>query len=237
VGMDIDIRVLRGSSDETRSVASNFRQFHLPLPELIRADNHLYDRHWRNTSANLYDAIVCDPPYGIRAGARKSGSKRRQVNPVQPELRNCHIAQTQPYPVADVMTDLLDTAARILTIGGHLVYILPSFAKDFNAEMDLPVHPCLETTHVCFQPLSAEHGRRIVALRKMKDPCAGQLATWKDPNAAEKCANIREKIFEAAKLKPDYEQKAALRKEKRKHHQQIKRAAKRRMKETGDGKG
>jgi tRNA (guanine10-N2)-methyltransferase len=232
VGMDIDIRVLRGSG-ETGGVASNFRQFGLPAPELVRADNHLYNRHWRNTSANLYDAIVCDPPYGIRAGARKSGSKRRIVVPVKPELRNVHIAQTRPYPVADVMTDLLDTAARILTIGGHLVYILPSFAETFSFERDLPVHPCLETTHVCFQPFSADLGRRIVALRKMRDPCAGQLAKWSDPDAAEKCANIREKILEAAKLKPDYEKKAAFRKEKRKNHLQLKRAAKRTKKEIG----
>ena len=58
----------------------------------------------------MYDAIVCDPPYGIRAGARKSGSKHKKkkgqegeeeyvVKAVPEELRAAHIPQTQPYPV------------------------------------------------------------------------------------------------------------------------------------------
>ena len=76
VGTDIDIRVLRGrNSDE--NVLSNFRQFNLPRPELIRSDNAIYHRHFRtDTQRPLYDAIICDPPYGIRAGARRTGSRR-----------------------------------------------------------------------------------------------------------------------------------------------------------------
>ena len=35
------------------------------------------------------------------------------------------------------------------------------------------------------------------------------------PESAEKCANIREKLIEAARLKPGYEEKAAYRKKKR----------------------
>lgn len=227
IGMDIDIRVLRGA-DKNESVASNFLQFGLPVPDLVRADNHLFFRHWRHASANLYDAIVCDPPYGIRAGARKSGSRRQVVAQVKPEFRKDHIAQTQPYPVADVMTDLLNTAAEILRLGGHLVYILPSVATEFDVEMDLPVHPCLQTAFVCFQPLSTEYGRRIVALRKTKDNDPALPSMWKDPNAAEKCANIREKIMEAAKLKPEYAQKAAIRKQKRKNRKEAEKLTKRR---------
>jgi tRNA (guanine10-N2)-methyltransferase len=40
--------------------------------------------------------------------------------------------------------------------------------------------------------------------------------------SAEKCANIRDKFLEAAKLKPRYEEKAAIRKQKRKANQEAK---------------
>lgn len=40
-------------------------------------DNHLFDRHimcfQSAQSEGLFEAIVTDPPYGIRAGAKKSG--------------------------------------------------------------------------------------------------------------------------------------------------------------------
>ena len=92
------IRVLRGK--DGKNVFTNFTQYNLPKPELIRCDSSMLDRHFR-TTANLYDAIVCDPPYGIRAGARKAGSRRGEehVKPVPDEDRSTHIPQTQPYAV------------------------------------------------------------------------------------------------------------------------------------------
>ena len=44
--------------------------------------------------------------------------------------------------------------------------------------------------------------------------------------SAEKCANLREKILEAAMKKPGYQEKAAIRKKKRKAHKEAKRRAK-----------
>ena len=136
VGTDIDVRVLRGRADGA-NVYSNFKQYGLPPPELVRSDNARYTKHFRRTrtagdgetdgaaaaaarrdddkegggdgddddddsaSHVLYDVIMCDPPYGLRAGARKSGSRRaaEDVKPVTAEQRSTHIPQTQPYPV------------------------------------------------------------------------------------------------------------------------------------------
>jgi tRNA (guanine10-N2)-methyltransferase len=230
VGTDIDIRVLRGRrSDE--NVFTNFQQFHLPRPELIRSDNGIYHRHFRGTDS-VYDAILCDPPYGIRAGARKSGSKRKHVSEVKPENRHDHIAQTQPYAVSDVMTDLLDVAARTLVMHGRLVYVIPSFATEFDVATDLPQHPCLKLTYVCYQPFTAELGRRIVVMQKATVYDVSKrneylLLVWKNgPEAADKCANIRSKILEAAKAKPNYDEKSAIRKEKRRLHKEEKKQAK-----------
>ena len=236
VGTDIDIRVLRGRSKD-ENIFSNFQQFHLPRPELIRSDNAIFHRHFRFMEP-LYDAILCDPPYGIRAGARKSGSKREYVAEVKAENRHDHIAQTQAYAVSDVMTDLLDVAARSLVMGGRLVYVIPSFASAFDIDSDLPQHPCLELVHVCYQPFSSELGRRVVVMRKAtvynhskRDEYL--LLVWKNgPESADKCANIRSKILEAAKAKPKYEERLEIRKEKRRRHKEEKKQAKQKLHKT-----
>jgi len=230
VGTDIDIRVLRGKG-ENSNVVSNFRQFDLPRPELIRSDNAIYQRHFRRTHIPMYNAIVTDPPYGIRAGARKSGSRLDQPRPVLESNRHNHIAQTKPYVVSDVMVDLLDVAARTLVLGGRLVYVIPSF-RDFEPESDLPRHECLKTVHICYQPLSAELGRRVVVMQKQSEYDPTQRKTylaksWKNgAKSAERCANIRDKIMEAAKLKPNYQERAAVRKQKRKIHKEEKKRVK-----------
>lgn len=78
--------------------ASGFHAFCSSCLSLcLCTDNSLYEGHFRVQP--LYDAIVSDPPYGIRAGARRSGSRRETVNDVPSELREEHIPMTRPYPV------------------------------------------------------------------------------------------------------------------------------------------
>jgi tRNA (guanine10-N2)-methyltransferase len=217
VGTDIDIRVLRGKGID-QNIWANFQQFGLPRPEIIRSDNAIYHRHFREHSP-LYDAILTDPPYGIRAGARMSGSRLDNPRPVKAEERHDHIAQTKPYSVSNVMSDLLDVAARTLRMGGRLVYVIPSFS-DFDPATDLPQHECLALVHWCYQPLSSKLGRRIVVMKKSLDydPDRRDDYTknvWKDPDASAKVANIREKINQEAKKRPDYGERLAYRKQKR----------------------
>jgi tRNA (guanine10-N2)-methyltransferase len=237
IGTDIDTRILKGRSED-ENVYSNFRQFNLPRPELVRSDNAIYHRHYR-TDTPLYQSIVCDPPYGIRAGARTTGSRRAIPKPILDEHRHDHVPQTKPYNVSDVMSDLLDVAARTLVMGGRLVYIIPSFS-DFVEETDLPCHECLERIHICYQPLSAELGRRMVVMKKVKpyDPSQREsylASVWTNgTESAERCANIRDKILEAAKKKPHYEERLAVRKQKRKQTKDAKKIAKKAKLEAKD---
>lgn len=129
-GTDIDARVLRGEmyagkadrSQDTskRDIFSNFTSYGLPVPELIRMDNHLVDRHVvcnrEGVLEGMYDVIVTDPPYGIRAGGRKSGKKIPVEYKIEEEKRLDHVPSTQQYPVEEVMLDLMHTAARVLTL-------------------------------------------------------------------------------------------------------------------------
>eukprot|EP00934_Nitzschia_sp_Nitz4_P005528 Nitzschia sp. Nitz4//scaffold74_size92883//19417//21099//NITZ4_004816-RA/size92883-processed-gene-0.3-mRNA-1//1//CDS//3329557574//5518//frame0 len=230
IGSDIDIRVLKGKGDD-QNIWTNFDQYKLQRPEILRSDNSMYHRHYRE-HVPLYDAIVTDPPYGIRAGARRTGSRRDNPTPILEEHRHDHIAQTKPYLVSDVMSDLLDMSARSLSMGGRLVYIIPSFA-DFNPDTDLPRHDCLTLVHSCYQPLGTELGRRMVVMKKTceYDPEKREKyleTTWVNgTESADKCANLKEKILENAKKKPGYDEKLAIRKQKRRETKQAKKQAKR----------
>ena len=130
------------------------------------------------------------------------------------------------------MADLLNIAAMTLKLGGRLVYVIPSML-DFSEQEDVPRHECLQIVSVCYQPLQTELGRRTVTMEKIKDYDGNKRdqyleAAWVNgPASAEKVANIRERLLEAAKKKPGYEEKAAARKLKRKATKEAKKNAKR----------
>ncbi|CAM9725349.1 unnamed protein product, partial [Discosporangium mesarthrocarpum] len=163
MGTDIDVRVLKGK--DGKNVYTNFEQYGLAQPELIRSDNALYNRHFREVE--LYDSVVCDPPYGIRAGARKSGRQGGNPRPVAPEDRWDHVPHTQPYPVEDVLVDLLDVSAQTLVMGGRLCYLLAS-TWDFDIKVDLPRHPCLELRFDSVQGLTQIMCRRLITMVKVR---------------------------------------------------------------------
>eukprot|EP00937_MAST-01D_sp_MAST-1D-sp2_P005527 g5527.t1 len=191
-GWDIDTRVLQGMIKGKltgRNVWSNFDQYGLPRPELMRCDVSLHrsglrwptvrrrvasaadgvgatggDGHEVECALGVFDAIVTDPPYGIRAGARRAGSRRVVVKEIPADMHEDHIPQTRPYAPEDVMADLLALAARALTVGGRLVYLLPS-TYDYT-EADLPRHPCLAVVANSEQPLTLKYARRLITMEK-----------------------------------------------------------------------
>ena len=187
-GTDIDIRVLKGimyagKADRTvdttrRDIFANFEAYGLTKPELIRLDNHLIDRHLHQIKNNnndngndsidcgFFDVIVTDPPYGIRAGAKKSGKKDPLEYTIDPDRRHDHCPATQMYPVEEVMLDLLHTAAKYLVNNGYFTYLIPT-PYGFTVD-DLPKHPCLKVEMICEQSLSARHGRHAVVMKKVR---------------------------------------------------------------------
>ncbi|KUF93140.1 General transcriptional corepressor tupA [Phytophthora nicotianae] len=212
-GTDIDIRVLLGTgvgvtgagvvvtddkSDEKErvNVITNFKQYGLPLPELVRADNSMSPLV--KQCKGFFDAVVCDPPYGIRAGARKSGRKRQIKSDVNMASKQAnYIAPTQPYAAEDVMKDLLEFAAQTLREGGRLVYLLPTTYE--YTDSDLPRHPSLQVIANSEQKLTKKYARRLITMVK-RTPSAEEMAAVESA-ATTKCnpgdvsfANLREKI-------------------------------------------
>jgi tRNA (guanine10-N2)-methyltransferase len=179
LGADIDFDVLVGKSKE-RNVRSNFKQYGLEdkLIDLIRFDNSKHSV--LRTHRPFLDAIVCDPPYGIRAGAKKVGIRQHTLskhektgaphvpihsNPSDPGWLP-HVPQCVPYSVPDVLGDLLDFSARSLVMGGRLVFWLPTTSDYVDA--DLPLHPCFNIVANSEQKLTMYFSRRLITMEKVK---------------------------------------------------------------------
>ncbi|KAF2309171.1 hypothetical protein GH714_001011 [Hevea brasiliensis] len=167
MGADIDIRVVRDGRGPDCNVWSNFKQYGLPMPiGLLRADNNLPP--WRPGLKEVFDAIICDPPYGVRAGGRKSGGRKLLKGAVGPytvpdDKRTDHIPSTAPYSLAECMHDLLDLAARMLVKGGRLVCFYPVLREDDTIQIQFPEHQCFKLVASSEQILSSRYRDQITA--------------------------------------------------------------------------
>eukprot|EP00042_Codosiga_hollandica_P032205 m.202530 g.202530 ORF g.202530 m.202530 type:complete len:233 (-) comp53838_c0_seq15:13-711(-) len=121
------------------NIKSNFAQYGLAdrLVDVLVADN--YRCAWRE--GVKFDAIVTDPPYGIREGARKIAAS----GPIPSALREGHKPKIQDYSLTDVYGDLFAFACRFLVLGGHLVFFVPVIRAEYEVSK-LPSHPCFRMT-------------------------------------------------------------------------------------------
>ncbi|KAL6964325.1 tRNA (guanine(10)-N(2))-methyltransferase [Sarracenia purpurea var. burkii] len=179
MGADIDIRVVRDGRGPNCNVWSNFRQYGLPMPiGLLRADNNLPP--WRPGLKEVFDAIICDPPYGVRAGGRKSGGRKLLKGIVDPYIvpddkRTDHIPSTAPYSLAECVHDLLDLAARMLVMGGRLVFFYPVLREEDTIDTNIPNHPCFKLIAACEQILSLRYSRVLLTMVKI-EPYTKEIA-------------------------------------------------------------
>ena len=207
-GGDIDVRVIRDGkrhkvTGQQVNVWTNFDDGGMQRPlQLLHCD--LSNMPLRPGLSGWAHAWVCDPPYGVRAGGRKSGGRKRDENgevPAVPEhLRGNHVPSTACYPLAECIADLLDEAAKALVMDGRLVYFYPASAGDLvgecsmhetpgeqssstasHAAAHLPQHPCLELVAHSLQLLTSRWGRRLVTMRKVAEwtpEAKGAAAVW-----------------------------------------------------------
>eukprot|EP01018_Ginkgo_biloba_P002321 Gb_29669 [translate_table: standard] len=120
MGADIDIRVVHDGHGPECNVWSNFKQYNLPMPiSLIRENN--YFPPWHPDLEEVFDTIICDPPYGVRAGGRKLGARKLLKGVIGPyviptDKRRDHIPSTTPYSLVECVHDLLDVASCMRVI-------------------------------------------------------------------------------------------------------------------------
>ncbi|KAI7159687.1 RNA methylase family UPF0020 protein [Hortaea werneckii] len=156
-GSDLDGRSIRGKG--ARSVRNNFHQYHTahrylggfiadltnsPLrtstipspPQPDHPTNTITDQNENRKQSPLQpplDAILCDPPYGVREGLKVLGSTRAHLHEVvhladgtPAHLQKNYLPPKRPYSLGRMLEDILEFAAERLCEGqGRLGLWMP----------------------------------------------------------------------------------------------------------------
>ncbi|KAJ2830816.1 hypothetical protein IWW50_000037 [Coemansia erecta] len=200
MGSDIDGRQIRGTAGFKRGVDgihANLQQYGVGERVLDTVVFDVCRNPWR--AGALFDAIVTDPPYGVRAGAKRLGRKDgtnaerslRVVDGVTNCKRDDYYPPTMPYEMSDVVRDLLQLAAEKLVVGGRLVYWLPTVAGEY-VPTDVPQHPALRLVANSEQPFGG-WSRRLITMEKIKPLDQSHSVSAVEHDPAHK--NFRDRYF------------------------------------------
>ncbi|XP_053880018.1 tRNA (guanine(10)-N2)-methyltransferase homolog isoform X5 [Malaclemys terrapin pileata] len=174
-GTDIDYNTVHGLGKASRknqkwrgpdeNIRANLRQYGLEKYYLDALVSDASKPIWRKEM--LFDAIITDPPYGIREATRRTGSQKEILKATERGTEN-HISISSNYHLSDIFFDLLNSAAEYLVMGGRLVYWLPVYKPEYTEEI-IPRHPCLKLISNCEQMLSSHTSRRLITMEKVKE--------------------------------------------------------------------
>ena len=195
-GSDLDGRMIRGKKD--RHVKGNFAQYGTSAEYLGGFVADLTNMPLRRE--RLLDAIICDPPYGVREGLKVLGSTRVALQQVvyladgtPAHLQENYVPPKKPYSFLRMLDDILDFSADVLAQNGRLCMWMPVAGvapeEDIPAdapttlvapEYDIPQHPALKLISLCTQDFS-KWSRRLLTYRRFDDVDVdqAQLAAYK----------------------------------------------------------
>ncbi|EPQ57163.1 tRNA guanosine-2'-O-methyltransferase [Gloeophyllum trabeum ATCC 11539] len=166
-GSDIDGRQMRGKEKQPGIIRAA-AQYGVSSRILDLCTFDVTHDPWR--CGELFDAIITDPPYGVRAGAKRLG--RKKYRPDLPRSSPAsiddqpYIPPTKPYELAELAKDLVLLGRYLLKPGGRLVFFLPTVTDEYQ-EVDVHTMLC-EGMEVIANSLQdfGSWGRRLVTVRK-----------------------------------------------------------------------
>ncbi|CAH0582872.1 unnamed protein product [Chrysodeixis includens] len=195
-GSDIDFMMLHGRTRPSRvgqkmrakeeSVRGNMRQYKTESSYLDVLVSDFSLPLWKQ--GFKFDAIITDPPYGVREPTEKIGIERDNYKLSEQHLVN-HIPAKVEYGLQQLYGDLLNFAATHLEVGRRLVCWYPLVREEYQ-EDQLPSHPCLSLVANSEQVLSKLTARRLLTYEKVRDDGTGQTL---ETNGGSH--NFREKYF------------------------------------------
>lgn len=129
---------------------------------------------WR--SSFFFDAIVCDPPYGIRESSQHKSRRRTEKVDDTPN------PEPEKYNLTDIYGDLLNFANIYLRVGGRLVFWMPTHIVTYDESL-IPTHPCFTLFSNDEQQLNQTVSRRLLTLVKTRE------------STSQEKAQVNEKLF------------------------------------------
>lgn len=165
-GSDIDGRQMRGK-DETPGIIRAAAQYGVASRIMDLCTFDVTNHPWR--CGSLFDAIITDPPYGVRAGAKRLGRKKIREDRLQlaiPRPNEPYIPPTKPYELSQLIADLVLLARYLLRSGGRLVFFLPTVSDEY-APPDINAVLCegMELVANSLQDFGS-WGRRLITIKK-----------------------------------------------------------------------
>lgn len=167
-GSDIDGRQMRGK-EKTPGIIRAAAQYGVDSRIMDLCTFDVTHNPWR--SGCLFDAIVTDPPYGVRAGAKRLGRKKAREDRQLPQIPRAnpdepYIPPTKPYELSALVVDLVLLARYLLKPRGLLVFFLPTVTDSYE-EVDIVSSLCegMELVANSLQDFGT-WGRRLITIRK-----------------------------------------------------------------------
>ncbi|XP_038655687.1 tRNA (guanine(10)-N2)-methyltransferase homolog isoform X2 [Scyliorhinus canicula] len=174
-GTDIDYNIIHGRGKASRknqkwrgpdeNIRANLRQYGLEEFYIDVLVSDASKNIWRR--GKLFNAVITDPPYGIRESTRKTGSQKEILKPTE-EYIESHVPVSMSYHLSDIFIDLLNLAAENLVMNGRLVYWLPVYKLEYTEDV-IPQHPCLKLISNCEQSLTTHTSRQLITMEKVKE--------------------------------------------------------------------
>ncbi|KAA1095425.1 hypothetical protein PGT21_019643 [Puccinia graminis f. sp. tritici] len=182
-GSDIDGRPMRGKE---HSIHDSARQYGVSQNLLDCAVFDMTQNPWR--TGEIFDAIICDRDYGVRAGAKRLGRKDQSKIRTEPyklpdgtwsHEKPDYVPPSKPWEMSEVLEGLLEFALRMLKPNGRLVYWLPTASQDYS-HADVPQMNGLRLVANSCQDFG-KWQRRLITMQK--DP------TTSSDDGAPQCSN------------------------------------------------
>ncbi|KAG8963016.1 hypothetical protein FRC03_003512 [Tulasnella sp. 419] len=174
-GSDIDGRQMRGKDETSLGVLRSAAQYGVQQRVVGCCTFDVTHHPFRR--GGLFDAIVTDPPYGVRAGAKRLGSgrvgKELRTEPqvledgVLAHLKPTYRPPTRPYEISDLAKDLIELGRWLLRPGGRVVYFLPTVSDEYQ-EVDIPTCEGMRLVGNSLQDFG-KWGRRLITMEKVGD--------------------------------------------------------------------
>ncbi|GAA5889952.1 hypothetical protein JCM8208_001178 [Rhodotorula glutinis] len=172
-GSDIDGRQLRGKKTSIKHSAAQYGT----SKRIV--DTFTFDMTQHPfRCGEIFDAIITDPPYGVRAGARRLGREdgAREVEPMILRGReeeglhhtlHDYVPPSVGWPMEDVISTLVTYALYLLRPGGRLVFFLPTSNADYS-DLDVPRVRGLRLVSNSLQDYG-KWGRRLITMEKVRE--------------------------------------------------------------------